>query len=183
MTIIVQRRKKTCTKCGELKTLDCFGWINKTHRYTSWCKACVADRQRAVDAKPGELKCLVVECLRREARGGYCARHYKLNHRNGDPLIQKRASSTEYGAGERKEFLRRYKVDKGCTDCGYNKHWAALDFDHLPGTVKVRDIRSGQSFGWVALLAEIAKCDVVCANCHRIRTVSRGKEVMPDGRK
>lgn len=58
-------------------------------------------------------------------------------------------------------------------DCGYNDHPAALDFDHRPDTVKVRDIKSGQQLGWDALIEEIAKCDVVCANCHRIRTVTR----------
>lgn len=183
MTIIVQRRKQ-CTKCGELKKLDCFAWINKLNRHHSWCRACIADRQRPVDAKPGEPKCGVAECPRREARAGHCAKHYKLLYRNGDPLVQLRASSTEgKSATFRKEWVRAYKVEKGCTDCGYNGHWAALDFDHLPGTVKVDDIRSGASFGWVALLEEITKCEVVCANCHRIRTVSRGKEVMPDGRK
>ena len=66
----------------------------------------------------------------------------------------------------------------GCVDCGYNEHPAALDFDHLPDTNKVRDIKSGQQLGWAALQEEIAKCEVVCANCHRIRTSERRKEVV-----
>lgn len=65
------------------------------------------------------------------------------------------------------------------TDCGYVKDERALGFDHLPGTIKVRDIKSGQQLGWEALLEEIAKCEVVCANCHIIRTSERWKEVMP----
>jgi hypothetical protein len=184
MTIIVKVRKK-CTKCGELKMLNDFAWINKTNRYASWCKECVADRQRPVVAEPGDRKCGVEECPLREARGGFCSRHYKLNRKYGTPHVQGRASSTPGKSGaQRKAWVRAYKIEKGCADCGYNEHWAALDFDHLPGTLKVADIRSGASFGWVALLEEIMKCDVVCANCHRVRTVERNrKEVMPSGRK
>ena len=165
---------KSCTKCGESKELNAFGWINKTSRHHSWCKECVADRQHPKDAEPGEPKCAVIDCPRRQARGGFCARHYKLNHRNGNPTLQKRASSTT-GAGvlERKRFVRQYKLEHGCTDCGYKEHYAALSFDHLPGTVKVRDIKSGQQLGWEALLEEIAKCEVVCFNCHMIRTWKR----------
>lgn len=77
---------------------------------------------------------------------------------------------------ERMEWTIAYKVAAGCADCGYNGHSAALDFDHRPGTKKVRDIKSGQQLGWTALQEEIAKCDVVCANCHRIRTYNRGRE-------
>jgi hypothetical protein len=78
--------------------------------------------------------------------------------------------------------VRAYKLEKGCIDCGYRENPVALSFDHLPGTVKVRDIKSGQQLGWQALLDEIAKCEVVCMNCHVIRTSERRKEVMPDGR-
>lgn len=171
---------KTCSKCDQPKPLTEFGNIKafrgRRARKMSWCRKCVSDKQTPCLAENVEEKCLAPECLRRKARSGYCARHYKLLYRNGDPLIQKRATSTiGIDAATRKEFVREYKLSKGCTDCGYDKHWAALDFDHLPGTVKVADIRSGASFGWVALLEEIEKCDVVCANCHRIRTVERGR--------
>lgn len=65
-------------------------------------------------------------------------------------------------------------MTSGCVDCGYREHVAALDFDHLPGTEKKFGIAKGvYDFGWATIAAEIAKCEVVCANCHRIRTASR----------
>lgn len=79
----------------------------------------------------------------------------------------------------KKVYVDAYKIEHGCTDCGYNAHPAALDFDHLPGTLKLYTIRAGQSLGWKALLAEIEKCEVVCSNCHRIRTVTRNREEVP----
>jgi hypothetical protein len=75
---------------------------------------------------------------------------------------------------ERRTWLDNYKVTAGCVDCGYNAHPRALDFDHI-GTDKVGDVgRLAHSrIAWPRLLAEIAKCEVVCANCHRIRTYER----------
>lgn len=71
-----------------------------------------------------------------------------------------------------RQDLADYKVAKGCADCGYNAHACALDFDHLPGTVKKFKI-SDCVAPLDELLAEIAKCEVVCANCHRVRTYER----------
>lgn len=114
------------------------------------------------------------ESLRAKGRRGYCGRHYTLWYRNGDPEVQRRATSTEGVDRAFKEaWVQAYKLERGCADCGYDKHPAALDFDHLPGSVKVRDIKSGQHLGWVALQEEVKKCEVVCANCHRIRTANR----------
>jgi hypothetical protein len=49
-----------------------------------------------------------------------------------------------------------------------------MDFDHVRGD-KVADVsrfRSGR-LAWSQLLAEVAKCDVVCANCQRLRAQLR----------
>ncbi len=50
-----------------------------------------------------------------------------------------------------------------------------MDFDHLPGTTKVLSVGHMANSGHnnAAFLAEIQKCEVVCANCHRVRTVER----------
>jgi formate-dependent nitrite reductase cytochrome c552 subunit len=64
--------------------------------------------------------------------------------------------------------------DRPCTDCGGRFEPCAMDFDH-------RDPRSKRSAvtrligraGIETILEEAAKCDIVCANCHRLRTFLR----------
>lgn len=68
--------------------------------------------------------------------------------------------------------INALKVAAGCTDCGYNAHPAALEFDHILGG-KQANVSALIGYTWVRIQAEIAKCEVVCANCHRIRTVER----------
>lgn len=68
------------------------------------------------------------------------------------------------------EFIREYKLSRGCADCGYNKHHAALDFDHIKGE-KVFNVCNAKSIKQAS--EEMKKCEVVCANCHRIRTYER----------
>ena len=78
---------------------------------------------------------------------------------------------------KKRDELAAYKLEKGCADCGYKAHAAALDFDHLPGTTKSFDIGSAvtNAQDWKNVWNEVAKCEVVCANCHRVRTyVERG---------
>jgi len=70
--------------------------------------------------------------------------------------------------------INAIKLERGCADCGYAAHPAALEFDHLPGVGKVQNIAAMPCNSWAAIEAEIAKCEVVCANCHRIRTAERG---------
>ena len=74
--------------------------------------------------------------------------------------------------------IREYKLESGCLDCGYNKHPAALEFDHRVNEAKLFNI--GEKVGAYSLdkiWAEIAKCDVVCANCHAIRTEERRQKI------
>jgi hypothetical protein len=74
----------------------------------------------------------------------------------------------------RVDFISQIKTERGCADCGYNAHPTALEFDHLPGRIKLFDIAMGvRSKAIEKVLAEIEKCEVVCANCHAIRTLER----------
>jgi hypothetical protein len=58
-----------------------------------------------------------------------------------------------------------------CLDCGKTYPPYVMDFDHRDPSTKVTKVSSMVYKGSERLLlAEIAKCDLVCANCHRIRT-------------
>src|SRR5436189_289525 len=55
-----------------------------------------------------------------------------------------------------------------CEDCGYDVSVAALEFHHRDS--KTKDFGVGDFSGsWERLVAEAAKCDLLCANCHRRR--------------
>lgn len=61
-----------------------------------------------------------------------------------------------------------------CMDCGGSFPSECMDFDHVRGK-KAGNLSTmaGQAISSERLEAEIAKCDVVCANCHRVRTAAR----------
>lgn len=61
------------------------------------------------------------------------------------------------------------KLEAGCADCGYAENPVALDFDHIDPSTKLFQVGRKVSNSIESLLAEIDKCEVVCANCHRIR--------------
>lgn len=73
---------------------------------------------------------------------------------------------------KRAAFIADLKIQSGCVDCGYKDHHAALDFDHVVGE-KSFSISHNKMTTMKKLLDEITKCEVVCANCHRIRTFNR----------
>jgi hypothetical protein len=74
---------------------------------------------------------------------------------------------------KRRDFVNSLKLEMGCVDCGYHQNPVVLEFDHRPGTVKMFDIGHGVGLSADRLLDEMAKCDVRCANCHRIKTHER----------
>jgi hypothetical protein len=72
------------------------------------------------------------------------------------------------------EKLFDYLVDHQCADCGENNS-RVLQFDHVRGVKRgnvTQMVSSG--YGWKTILEEIAKCEIVCANCHIKRTAQRG---------
>lgn len=60
-----------------------------------------------------------------------------------------------------------------CTDCGETYPPYVMDFDHLDPDLKLGEVAKFTSYGRKKVMDEIAKCELVCANCHRIRTHNR----------
>ena len=72
---------------------------------------------------------------------------------------------------KRRRRLKEMAVEtKGgkCMICGYSKYIGALDFHHLDETQKEFGLSiRGLTRSWAKILAEIDKCILICANCHR----------------
>lgn len=78
------------------------------------------------------------------------------------------------------EFIDAYKRDRSCIDCGFlGKEFPyVLDFDHLEGGVTKKFNIGSWSRSVLSVEAierEIAKCELVCANCHRKRTFKKSR--------
>lgn len=95
--------------------------------------------------------------------------HYRANrqyYRNRNAVARKEIS----------KFIRS-KKEQPCTDCGQEFPHFVMDFDHV-GDKEFNissAVRFGKSIDTVTI--EIEKCELVCANCHRIRTHARLAQV------
>ena len=73
------------------------------------------------------------------------------------------------------EMLREAKA-KPCADCGIQYPHYVMQFDHLHSKEFQLSDKKTRYRGRERVLAEIEKCDVVCANCHHARTYNRRAE-------
>lgn len=137
--------KRCCSTCKQVKPLDDFYKKDATY-YRSDCKIC----HKAV--------------MRPQA-----AAHYKANK---DYYIKRNKKRTL----EIIALIRDYKtVHSVCMDCKLSHPHYRLDFDHLPGRTKLFVLSDASSARWSnqRIFEEMAKCEIVCANCHRDRTYAR----------
>ena len=108
----------------------------------------------------------------RPCRAAYKQEHYKANKQR---YIDQAAASKRKLRLERTMFLLEFFKEHPCTDCG-EQDPVVLEFDHLRD--KSFDIGQALSYrNWQSILDEIAKCEVVCANCHRRRTAQRRRVI------
>ena len=75
---------------------------------------------------------------------------------------------------ERRDYVDHIKAQP-CMDCGGTFPPVSMDLDHVRGTKRFRIALATNSSKCSLrdFKEEIAKCDVVCANCHRVRTYNR----------
>jgi hypothetical protein len=110
----------------------------------------------------------------REYMRGYYRTH-RAEHIARTTNVNRRARATT------RKLIEELKSHP-CLDCGGNFPPVLMDFDHVRGTKRgIISRLSGGRMAKAKLLEEVAKCEVVCANCHRRRTLLRrlGLEVKP----
>lgn len=66
---------------------------------------------------------------------------------------------------EKREKAIRIKGGR-CSGCGYNRYFGSLDFHHLDPKQKDSKFRNLKGWSWKKIEQEIAKCVLLCANCH-----------------
>ncbi|MGH7195645.1 MAG: hypothetical protein ACREGA_02595 [Candidatus Saccharimonadales bacterium] len=102
-----------------------------------------------------------------------------------DSEDQKAASKRHYEANKQKylernkryrdyisAYVRDIKESSPCKDCGIQYPYYVMDFDHIENKENIISFLAAT--GRVgALKREIKKCELVCSNCHRMRTHKR----------
>ncbi len=138
--------KKICSGCGEERDFERdFSWKNKEKGTRQrWCKFCQAEANKI---------------------------HYRINKQIYlDRAITRNARVNT----ENKQRLYDYLSRHPCVDCG-ETDIRVLEFDHVRGSKSANITRMlNNAIAWSTIEAEIDKCEVRCANCHRIKTNERG---------
>jgi NAD-dependent dihydropyrimidine dehydrogenase PreA subunit len=116
----------------------------------------------------------------RPCRSAYGKEHYAANRQR---YIDQAAVVTRRRRLERTHYLLEFFESHPCVDCGETDP-VVLEFDHVgEKSFNIGSVLS--NLKWETILAEIEKCEVVCANCHRRRTARRRgalRAVLTEGR-
>ena len=119
--------------------------------------------------KCGEVK----EFYSKSTRCKECLGAYHKQWRERNPNYGREYNKTyKTKASQLRERLSATKLSRGCIDCGYKAYAVSLHFDHRDPKLKLFNLSSvPASTPWEVIEAEIAKCDVRCANCHAVKTL------------
>ena len=134
---------RTCSRCKQELPDDAFRWRTKGRKH-------------------------------RQSQCRDCAKLTSKEHYTANKQAYKRRSAA-HSARKIEEHSRKVYdllAASSCFDCG-ERDVLTLDFDHKDRQSKlfsIADAVASHQYGWRKIEAEIAKCDVRCANCHRIKT-------------
>lgn len=137
---------KTCSKCNTPKEEIEFVTSKRTKSgFKAYCKFCAQEQQKEYFLKNRDKR----------------MKQIKTNMKNWKAALRIEIDALK---------------NNPCMDCGGSFPPIAMDFDHRDATTKVANISLlvvKRTVSRQRIFEEIAKCDLVCSNCHRIRTQNR----------
>lgn len=103
---------------------------------------------------------------------GCYEKHYANLCKSEKELRKTKREADKRSRNRRRQFVLNHLKRNPCTDCGENDI-IVLEFDHLNPKEKFKEVAKIVANGTTKQLKEeVAKCEVVCANCHRKRTAN-----------
>ena len=134
---------KSCGSCGETKGTDEFGVRDaKTNREHTVCREC---------------------------RRGYCRDYY---HKDPEAFNARKRERMAVYRERARHYVERFLSSHPCVDCGADD-LVVLEFDHVRGVKrKAVAVMVWEGVSVQTLAAEIRKCVVRCADCHRRTTAT-----------
>lgn len=100
----------------------------------------------------------------------YAHKHYVNNK---SKMLSKSRANNKIAIKRNVQYIKDYLETHPCVDCG-NSNTIVLEFDHVSGNKKMNlSCMKYGAYSLKALKEEVAKCEVRCANCHRIATYER----------
>jgi hypothetical protein len=156
--------KYTCTKCNkEKEDVDFYNRKDRPKGKSATCKTC--SNKRWQDYKKNNPEKIAKNFQNWKSKPKNQIR-LKTLWKKRDSKVRKELSL----------FLKDYKSNNPCMDCKIQYPYYVMDFDHRPGEIKIACVGRIEKFKTIdKLTQEITKCDLVCSNCHRIRTHDRLK--------
>lgn len=147
--IIGPEDNRKCSKCSLIKLANEFYLRKKGPRAGDYYEKCK-------------------ECMKSRGRNYY--------HQNHERQLKLALLRKERYIEERRGYINEYKRNKTCMDCRGKFPPVAMDFDHREDEAKSRTISRmvfRDTSNFEKIKEEMTKCDLVCANCHRVRTHDR----------
>jgi hypothetical protein len=136
------------------------------------CPKCSIDKpisdfyRRKTGPRSGEYYEKCKECMKFRGRSYY--------HANRDRQLQLALKRRHLSYLIKRKFLSNLK-DCPCADCGKRYPFYVMDFDHRIPKEKINSVAYMVTRNWSfdKIKNEALKCEIVCANCHRIRTYNK----------
>ena len=141
-----------CRMCSQVLPLSAFAKdAGQKNGYRKTCKACHAAKQRRYRAENPD-------------RYAITQQRYKNKLSRGEST--KRVFNPDRNYDYKKNYLDEIKIQSGCIRCGEDDP-CCLSFHHVDPDIKLFSISDFASRTLNELDTEIAKCVVLCENCHR----------------
>jgi len=172
VTLLRDHRHRPCADCGEVMEphqmdFDHRDPAGKLFRLTE-SRAMLMPRGRLM-AEISKCDVVCANCHRMRTRAAFAASARRTLGRGSSTYLDRKRARWQ----DQARLLDRLR-DLPCADCGRRFSPCAMDFDHRdPGLKRYGVTRMIGRAGTARILAEVAKCDIVCANCHRSRTLAR----------